>query len=85
VVSQENYDSIASQIHAIDDEMSDVLNKIAQQIKELCSTVYILPKTTPKFQEIEESVVTSLPEFSRLGDNVRSNACHFTGDITAIR
>jgi len=85
VVSQENYDSIASQIRAIDDEMSDVLNKVAQQIKELCGTVYILPKTTPKVQEIEASVTSSLPEFSRLGDNVRSNACHFTGDITAIR
>jgi len=85
VVSQENYDSVASRIHAIDDEMAAVLNKMAQQIKELCGTVYILPKTTPMVQNIDGSVATSLPEFSRLGDNVRSNACHFTGDITAIR
>ena len=85
VVSQENYDSVASRIHAIDDEMAAVLNKIAQQIRELCGTAYILPKTTPKVEGIEESVAASLPESSKLGDNVRGNACHFTGDITAIR
>jgi len=84
VVSEDIYEGLAKQIQGIDAEIIHVLNQIERQIIEMCTSDFVLPKTTQSVQDIKASVAFALPEFNRLGDNVRSNASYFTGDITAI-
>lgn len=85
VVSQNAYDELSQKISQIDENMSNGLAEVMQQIEEMCQAAYILPKTTPKVQSIEESVKSSMTEFRALGKDAGTKACGVADALLEIR
>ncbi|MDR1001956.1 MAG: hypothetical protein LBL82_01610 [Oscillospiraceae bacterium] len=84
VIDEQAYEEIAQRIRRVDAEIAESLNQIAEQIEQMCRTIYVVPTTTPKYLETLTKVKSSLSEFQSLAERTVSQAQSFVNDMSNI-
>ena len=84
-VDRDAYGALSQKIAITDDQTGQTLYTIAQQILEMCSTIYVMPKATPKYLSILDSVTSSFEEFRAVTNETGSTARHFSDELAEIR
>ena len=84
VVNLDDYDKILQKIRITDAKFAEEIYSISEKIEEMCTSIYIVPSTLPKYLSILEQVKSSLGEFQSLTEEARSKMNQFVDEIIAI-
>jgi len=84
VVSDNDYNQVLHQIQSIDSAICDVLINVSQKIEEMCQTIYVVPRTRPRFLSMLSNVRGSLGEFRSLSVSLENNVHGYVSSIRTI-
>ena len=51
VVSEDTYDDIAKRASILDDQVCEELYKVADEIEQMCASIFVVPETVPRLLE----------------------------------
>ena len=84
VVDSITYYDVLNLVDRIDDDMGELFYQISNEIEEMCSTTYIVPRTVERCTSICGSVKNSLGNFRSLTDENAVATRRFVGNILNI-
>ena len=84
VVSDSIYDELMQKINLVDESVCEMLYNTSYEVEEMCQSVYIVPRTLPRFLRILRDIKQSLGEFRLLTGAVEASARSFVTDINGI-
>ncbi|MDR2547074.1 MAG: hypothetical protein LBC96_06115 [Lachnospiraceae bacterium] len=81
VVNVAVYHEILEHIRVNNNKIAEEIHILCCRIEKMCSTIYIVPDTLPKYLDIVNRMKTMLYEFQTLPDESRVYFDEFLGDI----
>jgi len=84
VVSQATYDEVMRKIRMVDEAAAQDLYNIAVKIEEMCSSIYVVPSTLPKYLSVLDQVKSSLGEFQSLTEETVIHTRRYVDQIMSI-
>ena len=84
VADQREYEDISRKISHADDKIGECLYRIAQEIEDMCQTIYKLPQAVPRCLNVANSVKNSMGEFRSLTEEAAQEVRMYARDITEI-
>jgi hypothetical protein len=83
-VSQNTYEQALNRASAFDRSMAEESYNLSVALEEMCSSIYVVPETLPKFLEIVGRIKSSLTEFQTVTDEARMHTHQFVSEIRRI-
>ena len=84
VVSQDTYERTIHRASSFDTAMAEESYNLSVQLEEMCSSIYVVPETLPKFLEAVSTIKSSLTEFQAVTDDARMQTLSFVGEMMSI-
>lgn len=84
VADEHEYNIICQRVSQTDDQISECMYKIAQEIETLCQTSFILPVAVPRCMNVSNDVKSSLSQFREVTDEIILQTRRFAREITSI-
>ena len=84
VMREEVYRSCTSQLGQLDNRMAEQIENVCKQIDDLCQSIFIIPETTPRIQEVVQKVRGSLSDFQDVTTKVCRTSDMYVSQIRAL-
>lgn len=84
VVDAGLYEDTLRKLNMVDDESGEDIYKTSVVIDEMCSNIYVVPKTGPRVKAITDRVKNSLGEYRSLTEKVSIETRKFVNEIGRI-
>jgi len=84
VADQLEYNEIANSISKMDDAMGYCVHQTATEIEQLCQTIFVMPGTAARCQDISQEVKNLLRMYAEISNDLLTATRNFAYDITEV-
>jgi len=84
VTNQSEYETVARMVSERDDRMGELIYMTANDIEEMCRTIFVLPSATPSIVGLSGEIKQSLSAFRSATEEMANNARSFADAIVSV-
>jgi len=85
VADQSEYETVSRMINEVDDRKGELMYNIANDIAEMCQTIFVMPAATPKVLDFADTIQRTLGEFRSATEDMSIKAVRFSQEVTSVQ